>query len=768
MDAAPGEARAAAINLGERRLIPERVSRYRILEEIGSGGMGVVYRARDERLDREVAVKILKSPAAQDESLRKRFRHEATALSRLSHPYINTVFDFDSADGLDFLVLELVEGRRLEDLLTAGPVTERDTLLYGAQIAAALAAAHEAGVVHRDLKPGNVIVTAKGSVKLLDFGLALLRPGAAPMPETRSLTEAGFVVGTLGYMAPEQLLGHDVTGRSDLYSLGVLLYEMTSGRRPFTATPAAALIDEILNRRPVPPLLPGGPLDPRFESLILALLEKEPRRRPESADEVEAALRAILAAPASSGARAAASRSSIGSIAVLPLENLSGDPEQEFFADGMTEALILTLAQIDAFRVASRTSVMRFKGTRLPLPEIARALQVDAVVEGTVARFGSRVRVTAQLIDAGTDRHLWARSYERELSDVLALQGEVARAVAEEIRGQVTREASARLARARRVDPEAYEAYLRGRYHWNRRSEEGIRKGIEYFEEAIRLDPLYAQAHAGLAQAYDTLGSYSFITPEEAYTKARVAALHALEIDDNLSEAHVAMGGVLQNHLWDWAGSEEHFRRALAADPGNAGAYHWYSDLLSALGRSDEAVAAMRRAHEIDPLSLTVNMSLGACFFYARRYDDAVEQQRRTLDLDPNFAPAHRMMGGALEQLGRLDDAMTEYRTAAALSKDLSANALLAHTLARAGRPDEARRIHAQLRADSEGRYLSPYSEAAIYVGLGETDAAFERLEEAFAIRDRGMVWIKVAPRLDPLRGDPRFDALLRRMNLAG
>jgi tetratricopeptide (TPR) repeat protein len=318
------------------------------------------------------------------------------------------------------------------------------------------------------------------------------------------------------------------------------------------------------------------------------------------------------------------------------------------------------------------------------------------------------------------------------------------------------------------VDPEAYEAYLRGRYHWNRRSEEGIRKGIEYFEEAIRLDPLYAQAHAGLAQAYDTLGSYSFITPEEAYTKARVAALHALEIDDNLSEAHVAMGGVLQNHLWDWAGSEEHFRRALAADPGNAGAYHWYSDLLSALGRSDEAVAAMRRAHEIDPLSLTVNMSLGACFFYARRYDDAVEQQRRTLDLDPNFAPAHRMMGGALEQLGRLDDAMTEYRTAAALSKDLSANALLAHTLARAGRPDEARRIHAQLRADSEGRYLSPYSEAAIYVGLGETDAAFERLEEAFAIRDRGMVWIKVAPRLDPLRGDPRFDALLRRMNLAG
>jgi serine/threonine-protein kinase len=767
MDLVPGAGHPVAIGLGER-LIPERVSRYRILEEIGSGGMGVVYRARDERLDREVAVKILKAPAAQDEALRKRFRQEATALSRLSHPYINTVFDFDSADGLDFLVLELVEGRRLEDLLGAGPISERDTLSYGAQIAAALGAAHEAGVVHRDLKPGNVIVTGKGAVKLLDFGLALLRPSATPSHETRSLTGPGFVVGTLSYMAPEQLLGQEVTGRSDLYSLGVLLYEMTTGRRPFTTTPAAALIDEILNRRPVPPLLPGGPLDPRFESLILNLLEKEPRKRPESADQVEAALRAILTAPADSGVRAAARRSAIGSIAVLPLANLSGDPEQEFFADGMTEAIILTLAQIDAFRVASRTSVMRFKGTSTPLPEIARALQVDAIVEGTVARFGGRVRITAQLIDAGTDRHLWARSYERELSDVIALQGEVARAVAEEIRGQVTHEASARLARARRVDPDAYEAYLRGRYHWNRRSEEGIRKGIEYFEEAIRLDPLYAQAHAGLAQAYDTLGSYSFITPGEAYTKARVAALHALEIDENLSEAHVAMGGVLQNHAWDWAASEEHFRRAIAADPGNAGAYHWYSDLLSALGRSDEALAAMRRAHALDPLSLTVNMSLGACLFYAHRYEDAVEQQRRTLELDPQFAPAHRMLGGALEQLGRLDEAIAEYKTAASLSKDLAATALLAHTIARAGRPDEARRIHAQLKEDAQARYLSPYSEAAIYTGLGETDAAFERLEKAYAIRDRGMVWIKVAPRLDPLRGDPRFDALLRRMNLAG
>jgi TolB-like protein/Tfp pilus assembly protein PilF len=748
-------------------LIPDRLSRYRILEEIGSGGMGVVYRARDERLDRDVALKILRTAEAKDEAARRRFKQEASALSRLSHPYINTVFDFDSADGLDFLVLELVDGRRLEERLESGPLPEREVLTYGAQIAAALAAAHEAGIIHRDLKPGNVIVNAKGAVKLLDFGLALLGPGATPGSETRILSQTGFVVGTIGYMSPEQLLGREINDRSDLYSLGALLYEMASGHRPFTGSPAAALIDEILNRTPSPPRAPGGPLDPRLETLILDLLEKDPGRRPESAARVEETLRSILAGPPRAGDAEAPARSSIRSLAVLPLENLSGDPEQEYFADGMTEALILTLAQIDAFRVASRTSVMRFKGARAPLPEIARSLQVDGVVEGTVARFGGRVRITAQLIDAVTDRHLWARSYERELSDVLSLQGEVARAIAEEIRGQVTPQASARLARARRVDPLAYEAYLRGRFHWNRRSEEGIRKGIEYFQEAIRLDPLYAQAHAGLAQAYDTLGSYSFITPEEAYTRARVAAAHALEIDDNLSDAHVAMGGVLMNHVWDWAGSENHFRRALAADPNNAGAYHWYSDLLSALGRGAEAVAAIRRAQVLDPLSLTVNMSLGASLFYARRYEDAIEQQRRTLELDPGFAPAHRMLGGALEQLGRYDEAIAAYRTGVSLSSDLAATALLAHAYARSGRAEEARGILVALREGGEGRYVSPYSEAAIYTGLGETEAAFERLERAYAIRDRGMVWIKVAPRLDPLRGDARFAALLERMNLA-
>jgi TolB-like protein/Tfp pilus assembly protein PilF len=454
---------------------------------------------------------------------------------------------------------------------------------------------------------------------------------------------------------------------------------------------------------------------------------------------------------------------------VLPLVHLSGDPEQEYFADGMTEALITDLAQIADLRVVSRTSAMQYKGVSKPLPEIARALQVDAVVEGTIARSGDRVRITAQLIDAASDTHLWARSYERDLSDVLALQGEVAAAIAGEIRVRIEPQVKARLSRERRVDPRAYEAYLRGRYHWNRRSADGIRRGIEYFQEAIDRDPGYAPAYAGLAQAYDTLGSYNFLPPGEAFSLARAAVTRALELDESLPEAHVAWGGVLQSHLWDWPGAESEFRRALELDPNLAGAHHWYSDFLMAMGRHDEAIASARRAVELDPLNLAINMTLGAAYFYARRYEEAMAQQRRTLDLDPSFAPAHRSMGGALEQLGRYDEAIAEYRKGAALSDDLSATSLLAHTYAVSGQREEAWRILEDLEeAAARDRYVSPYSLAAAYAGLGNADRAFELLNRGYHSRDRGMAMLLVAPRFDPLRADPRFTDLLRRMKFPG
>ena len=742
--------------------------------------MGVIYRARDEHLGREVALKFLHAGSLADDAARKRFRREALALSSLNHPGISTVFDFDTNEGTDYLVLELVEGESLEARLKRGPLVETEAAELGAQIADALAAAHERGVIHRDLKPANVIVTPRGRAKLLDFGLALLSGAAMTSPETRSITELGRVVGTLAYMSPEQLLGHEIGERSDLYSLGVMLFEMSTGTRPFDAAVSTALVNEILHRPAPRAGTRGKPLRPEFETLVQNLLEKSPERRPQSATAVHLALLGIArgvpagsatpldpARPTPAGGFPAApgAGGKVDSIAVLPLENLSRDPEQEYFADGMTEALITNLAQIQALRVVSRTSAMRFKGVRKPLPEIARELGVAAVVEGTVARSGDRVRITAQLIEAVSDRHLWARSYERDLSDALALQADVARAIAEEIQVHLSPVEEARLW-SRRVDPEALEAYLRGRHHWNRRTEPAIRRGIEYFQEAIERDPAYAQAHAGLATAYDSMGSYNYLPPGEAYTRSLAALRRALEIDDTLAEAHTAHAGLLFSWDWDWPAAEAAYRKALSLNPNYAGAYHWYADMLSALARHEEAIAAIRRAQEIDPLSLPVNMTLGTTLFYARRYDEAVAQQLRTIELDPSFAPVYRNLGGSYEQLGRYAEAAAAYEKSAALSPDLTALALEAHLFAVSGRPDEARRLLADLEAGGKDRYLPRYSVAAVHAGLGEHDAAFENLERALETRDRGMVWIKVSPRLDPLRPDPRFSDLLRRMRL--
>ncbi|MFQ5777854.1 MAG: protein kinase, partial [Terriglobia bacterium] len=576
-------------------MIGKTLSHYRIVEKIGAGGMGEVYRARDERLERDVAVKVLPTGTLADEAARKRFRKEALALSKLNHPHIATVFDFDTQDGLDFLVMEYVPGPSLAETLGDGALSEKEVVRLGGQIASALEEAHGQRVVHRDLKPGNIALTARGDAKVLDFGLAKLVRPVSQATTLDSLSETQGMAGTLPYMAPEQLRGEEVDARTDIHALGAILYEMVTGRRPFPETHGPRLTDAILHQAPPPPGRLKPNLSTRLEEIILKCLEKEPEHRYQSAKELLVDLRrpatptgvsprqvpggsarlrlmvrlgavgiavgALLVALVGLNVGGLRDRltgsvrsGQITSLAVLPLDNLMNDPEQDYFVDGMTEAVITELSKIGALKVISRTSVMRYKETDKSLRAIAADLGVDAIVEGSVLRSGDRVRITAQLIDASTDEHLWADNFDRSLGDILALHSDVAQAIAREIKIAVTPEEEAHLASARPVNPEAHEAYLKGDYHWNKFTREGFAQSLGYFQQAIEIDPDYAPAYAGMARAYSVLGVFGGLVPSETHPKAKTAALKALELDDTLAQAHVALGMTMLLYDWDWAG----------------------------------------------------------------------------------------------------------------------------------------------------------------------------------------------------------------------
>ena len=749
-------------------MIGQALSHYRILSRLARGGMGVVYCARDERLEREVALKLLPEGALADPAARARFRNEALALSRLNHPGIATVFDFDSEDGADFLVMELVPGATLQEILASGPIAEPETVRLGIQIAEALEAAHEQGVVHRDLKPGNIVVTPRGRVKVLDFGLAkLLQTGAAaPAPTS---TGSQTIAGTLAYMAPEQLLGAAVDARSDLYALGAVLYEMSTGKRPHGDPAPEAMMYAIVNTPPAPPRSLTPQLSSRLESVILRALEKDPERRYPSARDLADELARALAPGSSERLAPAPPERAIESVAVLPLVNLSGDAAQDFFTDGMTDALIAGLAQIRALRVISRTSAMQYKGAKQPLPEIARALRVDAIVEGGVLRSGDRVRVTANLILAASDRLLWSKTYERDVGDILGLQGEIARHVAEEVRIEVTPREQRRLATGRAVDPRALEAYLRGRYYWNKRVPADLRRGIEYFQQAIEADPTYAEAYAGLADSYNILGDINAMRATQAFAMGRAAVDRALEIDDQIAEAHTSLGFLKAFFDWDWPGAEESYRRAITLNPGYATAHQWYAEFLISQGRFDEALANARRAQMLDPLAFILGTTVGDALFFARRFDEAIAHLRTSTEMEPRFVPTHNDLGRALAQVGRVDEAIEQFMAVASLSgTDPWSLPGLGHAYAAGGRRDEAKRVLANLEGRADTGLVSLHGIAVIHTALGDKDRAFAWLERAYQEHDRAMVWIAVHPRLDSLRGDPRLADLIKRMRLGG
>ncbi len=787
-------------------MIGQTLGHCRILEKIGTGGMGEVYRAEDLHLARDVAIKVLPAGTLADEQARRRFRKEAEALSKLNHPNIQTVHDFDTQGDVDFLVVELVPGPTLAEKLAAGALPEKEIASLGVQIAAALEEAHERGVVHCDLKPGNIKVTPKGQVKVLDFGIAkLLKPFSA-IATTESFTETQAVAGTLPYMAPEQLRGEAVDARADIWAAGVVLYEIGTARRPFEAKIATALAADIQHK----PVTPPGQLNPklssRLQDIILKCLEKEPENRYQSAKELGVDLRrlaaptpvvAVARRPAITPRRAllglgamgvllavllalnvgsvrerlsrtfgSAGAPKIESLAMLPLENLSRDPEQEYFADGMTEALITELSKISALRVISRTSAMQYKGVKKPLPQIAQELGVDALVEGSVLREGDQVRITVQLLHGPTDRHLWAENYQRELRGILALQSEVARAIANQIRIKLTPQEQARLASAHLVNPAAQEAYLKGRFMWNRRSPASMLKAIEFFQEAIELDPTYAAAYAGLADSYNQLGYRAHFAPAEAFPRAKAAARKALDLDAGLAEAYASLGFTLMHYEWDWAAAEGAFQRAIALNPSYAEAHHWYSHLLTDTGRAAQSLIESKLALEFDPLSLIVQTHLGWHYDRARQYDLAIEQQRKTLEMDPIYYPTHLLLGWALLHKGLAAEAIPVAEKVRTLSVDApEATALLGTAYAAAGRKHEAMQILKELERISPNKYVSPYDVSLICSALGENERALQLLEQASTDRAGRLIEVSVEPVFDPLRSNPRFQALLRRMN---
>ncbi len=793
-------------------MVGQAIAHYSVTEKIGEGGMGVVYRAHDLTLHRDVALKFLSIDVLDDRLAKENILKEARAISALNHPNICTIYEVGEAGGRPYLAMEYLEGQPLSREVTRGGLAVDVLVRYGIQLADALGHAHERGIVHRDLKAANVMVTSSGRLKVLDFGLSRRMEKRVSEDTTEydhGRRSPGFITGTLPYTAPELLKGMEADARSDIWALGIILHELASGKRPFRGGTPYELSDAILRGMP-PAIVP--PLPFVVQSVIDKCLDKDPSQRYHSGGEVRAALEAASTAAQSDrvpvatlarvedAPRPAVSRRSIlyaaglvvlvaltvaglswkgrkppstarvvpgaiQSVAVLPLENLSGDPAQDYFADGMTEVLITYVAKIRTLRVTSRTSIVRYKRTSKPLSQIARELNVDAVVEGSVERSGNRVRINAQLIDARNDRNLWAESYQNDLSDILALQSSVARAIAAEVQVQLTPEEGAGFSNVRPVKPEAYEAYLHGLHSLNERTPSDLQSAISSFEKAIELDPSYALAYAGLAEGYTLLTIYGEIPPPTAMPKAKSAAQRALAIDDSLAEAHAVLADVEWSYDWNASAADAEFRHALLLNPSYATAHQWYALYLSNVGSSEQAIVHINLAQKLDPFSLIIKVNVGWCYYIARRFDEAIKLLRKVEDSDPDFWAVHSSLGQTYLAKGDFGEAIKELEWALRLSPESTRNmALLADSYALAGRSAEARKLLNELIVLSRRRYVSPAYMGIVCIGLGQRGQALDWLEKAYADHSDWMTLLETEPVFDRLRSEPRFQGLLSKI----
>ncbi len=741
----------------------DHIGRYEILVLLGAGGMGEVYKAHDNRLQRVVALKILAVEKVDDDDRKRRFLVEAQAASKLNHPNIVAIYDVSEENGVCFIAMEYVHGATLERANTANGLPLKHAMKYAAEIADAIVAAHAAGIIHRDLKPANIIITDDGRVKLLDFGLAKLIEPAVPAAHAETAawrTVPGIIMGTAAYMSPEQAEGRALDGRSDIFSFGLVLYEMLSGQCAFhrdswISTLAAVLHDEPRPLREINATIPAS-----VEQHVTRCLRKDPAQRFQTMLEVK---QALAEAASSAAAPQVVMKEDSASIAVLPFANLSADKENEYFSDGLAEEIINVLAKVPELRVIARTSAFAFRGKEQDLRTIGDRLGVGTILEGSVRRAGNRIRVTAQLINVADESHMWSERYDRDMTDIFAIQDDISQAIANALKIKLT------APRHHAGNIEAYQNHLKGLYWYQRYNEESLAKAKESFEQTLALDPSYAPAYAGLAVFYYGLGALSIKRMTEMAPLAKVAALKALTIDPTLSEAHSVLGLITGAVEYDWKSAERNFQAAMAVDPvPSLVRVRFALYFLTPMRRFDEAVAQYRRALETDPLSMMVHFGLAHAFYCSRRYDEAIEHAARAVDLYPDYWLVHFGMGLAQSQKGLLQQAIASLERTAQLSPSFSlATAFLAASYARSGTQDHAEKLMEELTQRSFQHYVSPFCSAVYDAALGQADRMFEFLQAALAERDPYLTRIDSEPYFDPFRSDPRYRDLLGEMNLA-
>jgi serine/threonine protein kinase/tetratricopeptide (TPR) repeat protein len=803
-------------------VIGSRLSHYEILEKLGEGGMGVVYRALDLKLGREVALKVLPKELVNDRERRRRFEIEARAVAALNHPNIVTLHSLEEADGVYFLTMEHVDGVTLTAEIVEGGMPLDVLLKVAIDVTDALSSAHAKGVVHRDLKPANIMRDAGRRIKILDFGLARMRQSPvseSSESETEERTRAGSILGTMPYMSPEQLSGRSVDHRSDIFSLGIILFEMATGRRPFQGGSTAELIGSILRDDAASALGPAHPL----RQIITRCLAKDPEQRYQSCLDVrkdledlqkqiaggakERSLDAVSSprgGPALPPGIAATPKrfrgvylamalgllasvvaalwltrhrgpqnpeshgtTPIRSLAVLPFTNLSGDPAQDYLSEGFTDELTTTLCRLSALKVIARTSASSFRGTHDRASEIGSSLGVEGLITGSVLRAGDRVRITVQLVSASSETNLWAESYERNAGDVLTLQAEVARAIAQAISVRLSASESERLTAPGAVDPRAIDAYLRGRALWNQRTEAAVREALRQFESATRLAPGFALGFAGVADSHIILGVYGFDPPREAFQAAKAAAAHAIELDATVGEPHASLGDILFHYDWDWEASDGEHRKAIELSPGFATAYHWRSEPLLLLGRIQESLDSLRRARSLDPLSMTIRYGLGRTMWLSGDRDGAMTELRNAVALDPRYPGTRIELARQLLSAGRKEEAIAEARRVVESNPDhVPGIATLGLCLAATGRAGEARALLDRLNHEGERRFVSSLDRARIAAGLRDREAALGYLAAAVKAREGYLPFLDEYEEFDFLRGDARFEAILRQIGI--